>query len=58
MKRLVSEAIISSLLLTGCGTADWKEEQLLGDEAFEKEDYELAKEHYEKSYELKELNST
>ena len=58
MKRLASVAIISGLLLTGCGTAEWKEEQLLGDEAFEKEDYELAREHYEKSYELKELNST
>ena len=58
MKRLAISVVASGFLLASCGTAEWKEEQELGDAAFEKKDYATALQHYEASYELKELSST
>ena len=58
MKRLAMAVVASSLLLASCGTAEWKVEQELGDEALEKRNYQLALQHYEASYEMKELEST
>lgn len=58
MKRLAMAVVASSFLLASCGTAEWKVEQELGDEAFEQGDFESALSHYEASLEMKEMNQT
>lgn len=57
MKKFILPVALSSLLLTAC-SAEWKSERDLGDEAFEKGNFESALKHYETSLEMKETDTT
>ena len=57
MKKFILPVALSSLLLTAC-SAEWKSERDLGDEAFEKGNFESALKHYETSLKMKETDTT